>query len=208
MFSLQKVFGRDDEFCALFESCAAEASQSVRLLRSLFTRSDPSALEAFAASRRREKELSNQIADLTIHAFVTALEREDIEALAASLYRIPKTVEKFAERFFISREQLTGIDFTRQLNLMERAADGVLQMIKAWRRGATQREINQLNASIQKIESDADSVILELLGRLYNAEPPPLKAIIAKDLLELNEKVVDRFRDAGNVISRVVLKNS
>lgn len=208
MFSLQKVFGRDDEFCALFEASAAEASESVQLLRPLFARADPSTLEALAQSRRREKQLSNDIADLLIHAFVTALEREDIEALAASIYRIPKTVEKFAERYLISREHVRGIDFTRQLNLMERATQGILQMIKAWRAGAALREIKQLNASIQKIESDADDVILDLLGGLYAAQSRPLKAIIAKDLFELNEKVVDRCRDAGNVITRVVLKNS
>jgi hypothetical protein len=29
-----------------------------------------------------------------------------------------------------------------------------------------------------------------------------------KDLYELLEKVVDRYRDAGNVITHIVLKNS
>jgi len=32
--------------------------------------------------------------------------------------------------------------------------------------------------------------------------------IILKDLYELLEKVVDRCRDAGNVISQIVLKNT
>jgi uncharacterized protein len=209
MFSLQRIFGRDDEFCALFEEGASEACQSVSRLRQvLVNREITPALEAVSASRRREKELSNNIADLLIHSFVTALEREDIEALAMALYRIPKTVEKFAERYMISAAQLHDIDFSRQLNLMERATNGVLQMIKAWRAGASLREIKQLNASIQKIESDADYVVLELTGRLYAGNISPLKAIIAKDLFELNEKVVDRCRDAGNVITRVVLKNT
>ena len=38
--------------------------------------------------------------------FVTDLEREDIEALASALYKIPKTVEKIAERSMISWQQV------------------------------------------------------------------------------------------------------
>jgi uncharacterized protein Yka (UPF0111/DUF47 family) len=209
MFSLQRLFGRDDDFCALFEASAEEACQSVALLRRVLAHRDViPTLEAFAAARRKEKKLTNEIAELLIRAFVTAMEREDIEALAAALYRIPKTVEKFAERYIICAARVRDIDFSRQVDLMDRAAAAVLQMIKAWRAGARLTEIKQLNAIVQKIESDADDVILELTGRLYLAGSSPLNAIMAKDLFELNEKVVDRCRDAGNVITRVVLKNS
>jgi uncharacterized protein Yka (UPF0111/DUF47 family) len=209
MFSLQRIFGQDDDFCALFEASAEEACQSVALLRRVLTHRDiMPTLEAFADARRKEKKLTNEIAELLIHAFVTAMEREDIEALAAALYRVPKTVEKFAERYIICASRVRDIDFSRQVDLMDRAAAAVLQMIKAWRAGASLAEIKRLNAIVQKIESDADDVILELTGRLYLAGSSPLNAIMAKDLFELNEKVVDRFRDAGNVIARVVLKNS
>ncbi|MBM3832122.1 MAG: pit accessory protein [Verrucomicrobia bacterium] len=209
MFSLQRIFGRDDEFCALFEASAQEACQSVAMLQQILLNRDiVPTLEAFADARRKEKKLSNEIADLLIHTFITAMEREDIEALAMALYRVPKTVEKFAERYIISADRVRDIDFSRQVNLMDRAATAVFQMIKAWRGGARLKEIKALNATIQKIESDADDLVLELTAQLYAAGASPLKAIIAKDLFELNEKVVDRCRDAGNVITHVVLKNT
>ncbi|MDB6118432.1 MAG: hypothetical protein JWO08_2213, partial [Verrucomicrobiaceae bacterium] len=37
--------------------------------------------------------------------------------------------------------------------------------------------------------------------------PDPIRVIILKDLYELLEKVVDRCRDTGNVISNIILKN-
>jgi hypothetical protein len=172
MFSLQRILGRDDEFCALLEASAQEACQSVATLkRVLADRTTAPSLEAFASARRKDKQLTNEIAELLIRAFVTAMEREDIEALAETLYT-------------------------------------VLQMVKALRAGTDIAGIKQLNANIQKIESDADDLILELIGRLYVPGFPPLKGVIVKDLFELNEKVVDRCRDAGNVITRVVLKNT
>ena len=48
----------------------------------------------------------------------------------------------------------------------------------------------------------------ELLKELYSGKFPPLTVIILKDLYELLERVVDRCRDAGNVVANVVLKNS
>ena len=125
-----------------------------------------------------------------------------------ALYRIPKTVEKFAERYTISANQVEDVDFSRQLDLMERGCDKVARMIPGLRSGMSLGEFKQLNADIQKIESDADDVMLELLAQLYQPGFPKLKAVILKDLFELNEKVVDRCRDAGNVIVRVALRNS
>ena len=37
-----------------------------------------------------------------MQTFITALEREDIEALSNALYKIPKTVEKFCERILLA----------------------------------------------------------------------------------------------------------
>ena len=69
-------------------------------------------------------------------------------------------------------------------------------------------DLKQLNDNMQKIENDADDLMLEMIGALYVPGFPTLKAVIIKDLVELNEKVVDRCRDAGNVIVRVALKNT
>lgn len=195
-------------FAPCWEESAREACGSVEALRHiLIDRSAAPNLKPFAEARRANKQLTTQIADLLLHSYVIALEREDIEALANAIYRIPKTVEKFAERYLIVPEQIRDVDFSRQVALMDRAVRTVVAMLKEFRNGSDLAEIKQLNANMQKIESDADDLVLELIGLLYLPGFPPLKRIIVKDLFELNEKVVDRCRDAGNVITRVVLKN-
>jgi len=210
MFSLQRVLGDDRRFCALLEASALEACQSVEMLKKVLANGSASAptLEGFAESRRKDKKITEEISELLIRTVVVAMEREDIEHLADAIYRIPKTVEKFAERYVLSFAKLQGTDFSRQLNLMERAIHVVLEMVQTLKNGLDMTRTRQLNANIQKIESDADDVILELLGKLYTPGVDPIQRIIIKDLFELNEKVVDRCRDAGNVITRVVLKNT
>lgn len=209
MISFQRLLGREDEFCDLLEASAQEASHAVAALkRMLSNRGQAVVLHEFAAARSKEKAITEEIGEKLITTFVTPMEREDIESLAEALYKIPKTVEKFAERYRIVSDKLADVDFTRQTELMEQAVDLVVQMVQVLRNGRNLGGIKALQNQIQAVESKADDVLLEFEQKFYEPGFPALKAIILKDLFALNEKVVDRCRDAGNVISHVVLKNS
>src|SRR5687767_13108513 len=103
MFSLQRALGEDSKILELLESCATEASRSIAALNILLrNRNDPASLITFRATRKREKELLGSVEETLLHALVLALEREDVQALADRLYRIPKTIDNFAHRYIIS----------------------------------------------------------------------------------------------------------
>ena len=209
MFSLQRLLGKEDMFFELLESSAREARNSVHALVKLTQALDQSVqLEEFARSRRKDKEITAQIRNAIYTTFVTALEREDIEALCNALYRIPKTVEKFGERILLAPQQVRGVDFSKQVGLLDGATDCVVQMVQSLRRGMNLEEIKSLNDRLQQIEGEADDAILELYRDLFSGKHDAIKVIVLKDLYELLEKVVDRCRDAGNVISHIALKNS
>jgi hypothetical protein len=92
MFSLQTMFGKGDRFYTLLESSAGAARDGARALQELLQASGEARLllDAFRAARRREKELATQISEALVNTFVTALDREDIEAMSSALYRIPR----------------------------------------------------------------------------------------------------------------------
>jgi uncharacterized protein Yka (UPF0111/DUF47 family) len=209
MFSVQRLLGRDDEFCALLEASAQEGVAAVEALKAVLeSESGNPSLEAFRQARRQNKRITEDIADLQLRALVTSFEREDIEAVAEALYKIPKTVEKFAERYLLSYRHVREFNFTRQLVLVEEATRSVLEMVQAFRAMAGMAEIKRLDVRVQRLENEADDVILQLVGQLVDPAFPPLQGIIIKDLVELNEKVVDRCRDASGVIARVTMKIS
>lgn len=209
MFSLQKLLGKEDKFFDLLEAGAEEGIASVQALIKLVTSAAESrTLEDFVASRRKEKRIAAQISEAVATTFVTALEREDIEALSFALYKIPKTVEKVGERILIAPQFLHGVDLARQLAMMEKATNTLLLMIKDLRRSVNPEQIRTYNEQLQAIEGEADKLVLELLCDLYSGRHEPLKAVFLKELYDLLEKVTDRCRDAGNVINHIVLKNS
>jgi len=209
MFSLQTIFGKGDKFYSLLEASADAARQSTRaLIAMLGQKSSSPSLDEFRLARRREKEIMSQISQALVNTFVTALEREDIEALSAALYKIPKTVEKFAERYALFSAQLMDVDYASRAVMLEKAAAVIVEMVAQLRRGMKLEETKVLNERMQAIESEADRLILDLYKDLFTNERDPSRLMLRKDLFELLEKAIDRCRDAGNVIYAIVLKNS
>lgn len=209
MFSLQTMFGKGDKFYGLLEAGAAAARESARALGELIA--SPQAertLETFKLTRQQEKEISARLSEELVNTFVTALDREDIESLNSALYKIPKVIEKFAERYVLAASRLGGVDFTARAAMLERACTVIEEMVKQLRKGMDLAQIKALNDRIQAIEAEADRLILELYRTSYQNETDPMRYLIQKDLFELLEKAIDRCRDAGNVVYQIVLKNS
>lgn len=210
MISFQKFFGKSDVFYDLLEASAVQARDSVQALHTLLSQpADPAhTLDAFIASRAKDKKITQQIDEALCRTFVTELDREDIEALASSLYKIPKTVEKIAERVMLCRERLQSVDFSQQIRHMDAAVEIVATMIRELRKKIHLERVKALNDQIQKVEGEADKLLLSCLSQLYTQEKDAVQVVYLKDLYDLIEKVVDRCRDAGNVVTLIVLKNS
>lgn len=209
MFSLQKLLGKDDKFFTLLEGSAEEARASITSLVQLLKAPESKrSLEAFIESRRKDKRITKELTEHLLKTFVTPLEREDIEALSVALYKIPKTVEKFGERFLISPQHTRDLDLSKQLPMLGEAADTVILMVKELRRGVNLEKVKVQNDKLQQIEGEADKLMLEILRDLYNGDHSVLRVIYLKDMFEILEKVFDRCRDVGNIVFHIVLKHS
>jgi uncharacterized protein len=209
MFSLQTIFGKGDKFYGLLEQSAATVCESAKALHELLSKpGQGSVMAAFTATRAREKALAGQISEGLVNTFVTALDREDIEALNSALYKIPKTIEKFAERYEIVSNRLVGVNFAQRALVLERSSQVVEEMIGELRRGLRIDPVKKLQDRLQALESEGDRMLLDPYRTLYVEGGDAMRAMLAKDLFELIEKAIDKCRDVGNIVYSIVLKNS
>ncbi len=209
MFSLQRFFRKGDRFFDLLGAGADEAQQSIRAIVELVNEpQDKWSLEKSIASRKQEKQIHQEITVLLCSTFVTPLEREDIEALSGALSRITKVAKKFAERLLLFGPGIPTHVFSKQVEILDRAAGTLSEMVHDLRRGVHLDRVQEQNFRLQQCEGEADKLMLDLLRDLYNGQHAALEMIATRDLLELLEKVIDRYRDAGNVVFQIVLKNS
>ncbi len=210
--SLRKLLGKDEKFYDLLEASAEEAKASTTLLANyLQTIGDLAKrrnLDDFVLSRRKDKRITAQITEELCRTFVTPLEREDIEALSRALYRIPKGVEKIVERVSIHPGPIRQVYFSRQIELIGLATDAVIFMVKQLRRGTRLETVQDANSRLQHAEGEADKVMLELIREVYTHAADGKEYAALREMFELFEKVIDRCRDAGNIVLQIVLKYS
>jgi uncharacterized protein len=210
--SLLRLLGKDERFFDLLDASAAEAKASAGLLaRYLQGIDDPAMrkdLDAFVVSRRKDKQITSQITEELCRTFVTPLEREDIEALSLALYRIPKGIEKLVERASIYSGRMPRDGFLRQVALIEQAADAVMFMVMQLRHGKRVNRVQDAYQRLQHAEGQADKMMLDLMRELYHGPYEAKEFVLLRELYEMMEKVIDRCRDAGNVVFQVVLKYS
>ena len=208
MFSLQTIFGKGDLFYGLLNTAAEAAVQSAKALEHLLE--DPSteaALTEFRIAREREKQVSAQISQALVDIFVTPLEREDIEALGNALYRIPKSIEKFADRYVLAGEHLDKIDFGPRAAMLHEAAGLVAEMVRLLPKMKIE-PMKRLYDRLRNVEGEADRLMLETYRDIYSGMYQGLQVLLIKDFFELLEKAIDRCRSAGEVCYEIVLKNS
>lgn len=209
MFSLQKLMGKEDQIFTLLEASAEEARASVNALTTLGKDlSYPAPTAEAAYPRHRARQITDQLTVAVYTTYITAIQREDIQELANAIYRISKSADKFMERAFMAPQFTQGTDFSKQTSLLAAAADIVFQLVKSVRSGMHPEQIKDLVEQLRSLENQADKVLPSLYQDLYSGRYGAVQAVFLKDLYELLEKAIDRCRSAGNIVSRIVLKNS
>lgn len=211
MISLQRLLSKDEKFFDLLEASADEVQKNVLALIELVKSPDLSSrIDSFNETRRNETRIANEITEELCRTFVTPLEREDIESLSSALYKIPKNLEKFAERVtafqpYIKDEQ----SFIHQTNILDLMAVTMSEMIKSLRHNPKLDVIKGQNNHMLALETEGDKLMLELTKDIYlRYGSEPLKCYILRDLYDLLERAIDRFRDAASIVFRIILKNS
>ncbi|MFB3129493.1 MAG: DUF47 domain-containing protein [Lysobacteraceae bacterium] len=208
MFSLQTIFGSGKQFYTLLDEAAVAASDAAKALHSRLREADRQpALDAIKLARLRERAASDKISQALVDSFMTPIEREDIEALGSALYKIPKQIEKFADRYSLATTHLEHIDFAPRAAMLEQAAGVVVEMVADLRHMNLDR-MTALNEKLRSLENEADRLMLELYRDIYSGRLDNLQMFLLKEFFEILEKAIDRCREAGVVAYQIVLKNS
>ena len=103
MFSIQKFLGHDEKFFDLLEASAQQADNSVHHLVALLGRLErhesPESLDEFVHSRRKDKEITQQLTEQLCKTFITPLERKTFRRWPPRFIRSPKPWRKSENAF-------------------------------------------------------------------------------------------------------------
>jgi uncharacterized protein Yka (UPF0111/DUF47 family) len=207
-----RLVPRSDQFNRLLADLSAQACISAQNLRSFIRATNEkdrnAAAAAIAATRASSKTLSVEITQELCRSFITPFDREDIHDLAEILYRIPKTIEKIKERILLHKMFSQPEDFSPQADIIADEAKALEDIMASLLKGDKNKQILDKIAGLRELENKGDAVRNELLTALFSRQGDIRELLLRRDIHDLLEKVVDRFRDAANVAFQIVFKHS
>ena len=207
-----RIFPRDEKFFQLLERLTEEVCAASGHLSTLLTAPDETlrtqANANISTTKANAKTVSLDLTKELCTSFVTPLDREDIQSISDDLYKIPKTIEKIAERIQLHHLSGDQSDFAPQAELIVQEAAAVRALMHDLIGKGDRTKIPARAALLHELEHKGDEIRSKLIGDLFISERDVRDLLIRRDIYDLMEKVVDRFRDVASTAVQTVLKNS
>lgn len=212
MSFLSKLLPSEDKFYVLLRAMSAQAKTGTELLRQ-FTQTPVGAHreeigQKIAACKAEAKALSAKMTREISLSFITPFDREDLQEFSSHFYKITKTIDKIRERFELHDMKSDGGDFARQVDLIVLEAAAMEEIVEALTKKGNEKAIIAKVDELHDLETRGDDVLGELLKKLFKETVDARDLILRKDIYDMLEKVLDRYRDASAVALQIVLKHS
>jgi uncharacterized protein Yka (UPF0111/DUF47 family) len=206
------IFPSDDKFYSFLDQQAACASACALHLKDFMKSADESgrmrAAAEIDAQRAKAKALVGEITSELCRSFITPFDREDIQDFADIMYKIPKIIEKIKDRVLMHGISTSDGDFIPQVDLIVQESAVTERLVKALTSGKGSKGVIACVEELRDLEQKGDVVRNELLVSLFKSDRDIRDIILQRDIYDMLEKVVDRFRDAAGVALQIVLKHS
>jgi predicted phosphate transport protein (TIGR00153 family) len=211
---LSRFLPRDEEFFEKFNEAAATAAETSILLLQIVESEEERERKV-----RRLRDLEHQGDDITHRiysslnsTFVTPLDREDIQSLAANIDDVVDALEEVGRRLWLYRIGSA----TETARLLARIADEqcaiiakAVPMLETVAKQATQMRTAVLE--IHRLENEADDALTQALATLYDGiteVPQLITAIRWQELYQLLEESTDRCEHVANALEGILLKHA
>lgn len=150
-------------------------------------------------------EIAHNISTRLSRSFITAIDREDIHALATALDDVVDFIDALASAVVMYGVQ----EYTPFMRMFA----GVIQQMSVELdllvpTVERPKELNTRLLKLHELEREGDEIYREAMGDLFRGGTDVHSVIFLKDLYENLEATVDRCQHVGDVCERIVIKNT
>ena len=150
-------------------------------------------------------EIAHNISIRLSRSFITAIDREDIHALATALDDVVDFIDALASAVVMYGVQ----EYTRFMRMFA----GVIQQMSVELdllvpTVERPKDLNTRLLKLHELEREGDEIYREAMADLFRGAIDVHSVIFLKDLYENLEATVDRCQHVGDVVERIVIKNT
>jgi predicted phosphate transport protein (TIGR00153 family) len=197
----------DDRFFELFVESAVNAAEGARRLRDLVGDFNdvPAKHTRVVEAERAGDDLTRAILQRLNSTFVTPFDREDIHALAEELDDVLDDLLAVSDLLNLVQVDAVLPELKEQADICVQMAE---QTVELMGRLKSMRGTEPYLDTIDKLESEGDSVYRRTLARLFSGEYDALEVLKWKDIIQAMEDAINTLEDVSNVVEAIVLKHA
>lgn len=158
--------------------------------------------------KRRGSNLERETISKLNSTFVTPIDREDIQALAAMLNRITRKIGQAFMNLNVYRITNYTDEMVQQAKTLVRATDELKRSVGLLKTISKTKEITESREAMKEIETFGDTIMYNAMDKLFSGEFEALEVIKLRDIYKELESALDKCFGVSDAILNIALKNN
>ncbi len=208
-----KIFTpKDHAFYPLFEEDVANLVGMAETVCRLMNTKDPAQwvprIQQVKEFELAGDEISNRIFDTLDKSFITPFDREDIQALAASIDDVADNINRACNRIMLFKPKGFMVEFSKLADLILEAARLIQRGVKEISTTENNAKLIEICIQIGDVENRADDIYHRAISRLFDEESNAIELIKFKDILKSLERATDHAKSVSDVFKTIAIKRT
>ena len=165
-------------------------------------------VHAIETIEKQADKVTHTTLELLHKTFITPLDRDDIHKLITRMDDILDLMEDVGQTIWLYDIKQITPEAKRLAELCQTCCEKVLASVSLLHNMNNAREILNICAEIDRLESDADHVMRAAMSKLFREEPDVRNLIKLKAIYEILETVTDRCEDVANIVEGIIVENA
>ena len=150
----------------------------------------------------------HEMAAALAKAFVTPVDREDLDMLSHKIDDVTDMVEEVLQKFYIFNIQTvepSAIDFAK---MIVKSCEYLCEIMNAFENFKRSKNIHDLIVSVNDVEEECDKLYLSSMRELTRKTTDVLAIISWREIYECFEACSDACENASECVASVIMKNT
>lgn len=165
-------------------------------------------VHAIESIEKQADKVTHATLEMLHKTFITPLDRDDIHQLITRMDDILDLMEDVGQTIWLYDIKQITPEAKRLAELCQTCCEKVLASVSLLHNMNNAREILNICAEIDRLESDADHVMRAAMSKLFREEPDVRNLIKLKAIYEILETVTDRCEDVANIVEGIIVENA
>ncbi len=195
-----------------FAECAALSKKAAAYLVECLENYDPNNIEEMLKNMHEIEHAADikkhEMNDALAKAFVTPVDREDLDMLSQNLDHVTDALEEIMQKFYIYDIQTADTSVIEFAKRLIKACDMLCALMSEFENFKRSKKIRELIISLNDVEEECDKLYLSSMRELTKSQNDALTIVSMRKIYDCFESCADACEHVSECVGSVIMKNT